>query len=128
MATTEDLTKIKNRLSNTDVIEYCLRQQANTKWNIHKLTNVTVSAAILKDVPMGCKDTVLPDPLLKNHSVNCLTFQENTRKLYKYNLCLFRTLALQLHGNERLEEETSKLFNLFVKKTVGTDPAILRGV
>ena len=28
---------------------------------------------------MGCKDVVLPAPLLKNHTVNCLTFENNTR-------------------------------------------------
>ena len=32
VATTEDLTKIKNLLSNTDVIESCTRERANTKW------------------------------------------------------------------------------------------------
>ena len=63
---------------------------------------------------MGCKDTVLPEPLLKNHNVNCLTFERNTRQPYDDNLCLFRALALHLHGNEKLEEETSKIFNLFL--------------
>ena len=77
---------------------------------------------------MGCKDTVLPDPLLKNHSVKCLTFDEKIRKPYKDNLCLFRALALNLHGNEVLEEETSKLSNLFLDKSGGSDPANFRGV
>ena len=63
---------------------------------------------------MGCKDTVLPEPLLKNQNVNCPTYEQNTKKPYKDNLCLLRALALHLHGNERLEEETSKIFNLFL--------------
>ena len=54
---------------------------------IYKLTNLTVFAALLKDIPMGCRDAVLPDPLLKNHSVNCLTFEQNTRQPYNDNLC-----------------------------------------
>ena len=66
---------------------------------------------------MGCKDTVLPEPLLKNHNVNCLTFERNTRQPYNDNLCLFRALALHLHGNEKLEEETSKNFNFFLKNS-----------
>ena len=65
---------------------------------------------------MGCRDTVLPDRLLRNHYVICLTFEENTRRPCKDNLCLLRTLALRLRGNEGLEEETSKLFNVFRKK------------
>ena len=77
---------------------------------------------------MGFKDTVLPDPLLKHHFVKRLTFRENTRKLHKDNSCLIRALALRLHANEKLEEENPKLFNLFIEKTGGTDPATLRGV
>ena len=33
-----------------------------------------------------------------------------------------------MHGNERLGEETRKLFNLFLEKTGGTDPANFRAV
>ena len=68
---------------------------------------------------MGCKDGVLPEPLLKNCTINCLTFEENTRQPYNNNLCLFRALALHLHENQRLEEETVKLFNLFINKMDG---------
>ena len=35
----------------------------NTKWRFHKLTNLTAFAASLNDVPIGCKDAVLPEPL-----------------------------------------------------------------
>ena len=74
---------------------------------------MTIFASLLKDKPMGSKDTVLPEPLLRNHNENCLTVERNTRQPYNENLCLFRALALHLHGNEKLEEETSKIFNLF---------------
>ena len=65
---------------------------------------------------MGCKDIVLAEPLLKNHKVNCLTFGRNTGQPYNYNLCLFRALALHLHGNKKLEEENPNIFNLFLTK------------
>ena len=77
---------------------------------------------------MGCKDEVLPESLLKKQTVNCLTFEKNTRKPYNDNLCLFRALALHLHGNERLEEETSKLFNLFLVNRTNPDPSKFQGV
>ena len=80
------------------------------------MTNLTLFAASLRDVPMGCKDAVLPEPLLGNCTINCLTFEENTRQPYNGNLRLFRAPALHLHGNQRLEEETSELFNLFINK------------
>ena len=79
---------------------------------------------------MGCKDAVLPESLLRNRSINCLTFEKNVRKLHNDNLCLFRALALHLHGNEKekLEEETSKLFNLFLVNSTNPNPSKIQGV
>ena len=100
----------------------------NTMWRFYQLTNLTVFAALLKDVPMGCKNAVLPKPLLKNHTINCLTFEENTRQPYNDSLCLFRALPLHMHGNQRLKEETSKLFVLFINKMDGLSPNQFQGV
>ena len=100
----------------------------NTKWRFYKLTNLTVLAALLKDVPMGRKNAVLPQPLLKNCSINCLTYDENTRQPCNDNLCPFRALALHLHGNQRLEEETSKIFDSFINKMDGLSPNQFKGV
>ena len=124
----DDMAKLKEILKKTDVIESCTKERSNTKWRFFKLTNLRIFAALLKDIPMGCKDAVLPESLLKNHTVNCLTFEKNTRKPYNDNLCLFRALALHLHGNERLEEETSKLFNLFLVNSTNPDPSKFQGV
>ena len=76
---------------------------------------------------MGCKDAILPESLPKNHIVNGFTYEQNTKKLYKDNLCLFRVLALHLHGNQRLEEETSKLFNPFLINNTNPDPSKFQG-
>ena len=100
----------------------------NTKWKFYKLTNLTVFAALLKHIPMGCRDAVLPDPQLKDHTVNCLKFEQNNRQPYNENLRLFRALALHLHGNEKLEQETCKLFNLYLEKKEGIAPATFQGV
>ena len=119
VCTHDDLAKLKDFLNQTDVIETCSRERMNTKWRFYKLTNLTVFAALLKDVPMGCKNAVLPEPLLRNGTINCLTFEENTRQPYNDNLCFFRVVALHMHRNQRLEEATSKLFNLFIIKMDG---------
>ena len=76
---------------------------------------------------MGCKDAVLPASLLRNPSIYCFTFERNTRQPYKDNLCLFRAPALHLHGNERFEEETSKLFNLFLVNSTNPDASKFQG-
>ena len=78
--TPDDITKLKEKLQKMDIVDLCTRERANTKWKFYKLTNLTVFAALLKDVPMGCKDSVLPEPLLKNQNVNCLTYEQNMKK------------------------------------------------
>ena len=123
-----DIVNLKEKLEKMDIIDLCTRERANTKWKFYKLTNVTVFAALLKDVPMGCKDTVLPEPLLRNCNVNCLTFERNTSQPYNDNLCLFRAVALHLFGNEKLEEETSKIFNLLLNNCGEGDPSKFQGV
>ena len=122
------MTKLKELVKKTDVIESCTKERSDTKWRFFKLTNLTIFAALLRDIPMGCKDAVLPECLLRNPSIYCFTFERNTRQPYIDNLCLFRALALHLHGNERLEEETSKLFNLFLVNSTKPDPSKFQGV
>ena len=132
VCTPDDIVKLKEKLQKMNIIDLCTRERererANTKWKYHKLTNVTVLAALLKDIPMGCKDTVVPEPLLKNHNVNCFTFERNTSQGYNDNLCLFKAVALHLFGNERLAVETSKIFNLFLNNCGKGDPSKFQGV
>ena len=111
VCTHDDLAKLKDFLNTTDVMESCSRKRMNTKWRFYKLKNLTEVAPLLNDVPMGCNNAVLPELLLKNHTFICVTFEENTRQPYNNNLCIFRAPALHIQGNQRLEEETSKIFN-----------------
>ena len=124
----DDMAKLKEILKKTDVIESCTKEKSNTKWRFFKLTNLTIFAALLRDIPLGCKDAVLLESFLKNHTVICLTFEKNTRKPYTDNLCLFRAVAPHLNGNERLENETSKLFNLFLINSTNPGPSKFQGV
>ena len=105
VCTKDDLTKLKEILNKTGVIKSCSRKRMNTKWRFCKLTNLTLFAGLLKDVPMGYKDAVVPKPLLKHHTINCFTFEKNTRQPYSDKLCPFGALAFHLHGNEKLEEK-----------------------
>ena len=128
VCTPNDVINLREKLQKMDIVDLCTRERANTKWKFYKLTNLTVFVALLKDVPMGCKDSALPEPLLKNQNVNCFIYEQNTRKPTKDNLCLFRALALHLHGNERLEEETSKIFTLLLNNCGEADPSKFQGV
>ena len=82
------MAKFKKILKKTDVVESCTKEKSNTSWRFFNLTYITKIAALLRVIPMGCKDVVLPESLLKNHTVNCLTYEQNTKKPYKDNLCL----------------------------------------
>ena len=128
VCTQADMTNLKDRMQKMDIVDICIRERSNTKWKFYKLTKLTILASLLKDLPMGCNDTVVPDPLWKNHNVICLTFKRNTRQPYNDNFCLFRAVALHLHGNEKLEEETSKVFNLFLNNSEERDPSKFQGV
>ena len=128
MSNHDHLAKLKDFPNITDVIEFCSQEGMNTKWRFYKLTNLTVFAALIRDVPMGCKKAVLPEPLLKNHTINCLTYEENTRQPFNDNLCLFRALILHMHGNQQLEEKTAKLFNLVINKMDGLSADQFQGV
>ena len=75
----DDRAKLKEILK-TEVIESCTKERSNTNWRFFKLTNVTIFAALLRDIPMGCEDAVLPESLLRNPSINCLTYEQNTKK------------------------------------------------
>ena len=75
VCTRDDLAKLKEFFNKTDVIESCSRERFCTKWRFYKLTNLTVFAALPKDVPLGCKAAVLPKPLLKKCTINCPTYE-----------------------------------------------------
>ena len=75
VCTQADMTNPKSRMHKMDIVDFCTRDRVNTTWNFYKLTNLKIFASLLKDVPEGSKDTVLPEPFLKHHNVKCLTFE-----------------------------------------------------
>ena len=89
----DDMTKLKEILKKTDVSESCTKERSNTKWRFFKLTNLTIFVALLRDIPMGCKDAVLAESLLKNHTINCLTFEKNKKTLQWHSLSLQSTCS-----------------------------------
>ena len=90
------------------------------------ITNVTIFDALLKNIPMGCPDSVLPEPLLRPKQVNCLLSNKD-KEPYKDHLCLFRALAMYMNGQKDLGAHTSRYFTEFVSKC-GYDPENFRGV
>ena len=106
--------------------EQCTQERQNTKWRFKVITNVTIFAALLKNIPMGCPDSVLPEPLLRHTQVNCLLSNKD-KEPYKDHLCLFRALATHMNGRNDLESHTSRYFTDFTSKS-GYDSKSFRGV
>ena len=73
------------------------------------ITNVTIFAALLKNIPMGSPDSVLTEPLLKNHSNNCLLSNKD-KEPHIDHVCLFRALAMYMNGHNDLNVHTSRYF------------------
>ena len=69
---------------------------------------------------------VLPEHLLKNHSVNCLLMDKD-KQPYKDHLCLFCAIKIYLHGHSNLDAHTSQLFTVFASES-GQNPKNFRGV
>ena len=113
IANKEDMTEFRQRLDDLNIVELSTRERSSAKWKLLFTTNVAFSAALLKSVPVGCKNILLPPNLVKRSHVNCLFYKSN-RERYNDNLCLLRAVCMLKTGSERLEEETKKLFNAYL--------------
>ena len=118
--TKEDLITIQGEVEVFDIVKQCTQERQNTKWRFKLITNVTIVAALLKNIPIGCPHAVLHERLPKNHSVNCLLSNKD-KKPYKDHLCLFRALSMCMNGHKILESRTSKYFTEFITNS-GNDP------
>ena len=81
--------KIQGKKERFDIVEQCIQKRQNTKWKFNLIKIVTIFAALLKNIPMGCPDSVLPEPSLKKHSVNFLSFIGKVNQPYKDYVFLF---------------------------------------
>ena len=104
------MTEFKQRLDYFNIVEMSTSERSSSKWKLLFTTNVTIFAALLKSVPIGCKDILLPRNLVKRSDVNCLSYKSNKER-YNDNFCLLRAVCMHKTGNDRVEEETKKLFS-----------------
>ena len=118
--------QFKEKLKKFDIVEQCTQERQYTKWRFKLITNVTIFTASLKNFPMGCPDSVLPEPLLRHTQVNCLLSDKDKQPM-KDHLCLFRALTMCLHSHNNLDAHTSQMFTEFISK-LGYDTKNFRGV
>ena len=113
LCTTADLTTIENKVIKQDKIEVCTQERQNTKWQFKLNPNLTTFENVLRE----CRDSVIPEPLLRNNNVNCLISDRNAKQLHSDNLCLFQERAVHLlHRMTSLETSISNISIDFVEK------------
>ena len=95
LCTEADLKTLQNKVNKQNIIEICTQERQNTKWRFKLITNVTIFAALLKNVPMGCPSSVIPELLLINHQVNCLISDAHTQQPYNLQFIYMEQLNLK---------------------------------
>ena len=70
------------------------KRKVHYEVEVFKLTKLTIFAALLRDIPMGCKDAVLPESLLKK-SYNYLPYlrAEHQKAIQRQSLPLQSTCS-----------------------------------
>ena len=121
-----DLLNLQNEIEKLDLVETCTQERQNSKWRFTVITNVTVFATLLPNIPMGCTDLPLPEPLLRNPEINCLLSNGHDEP-YNDNLCLFRANAIHLFGSVDVELYATEVFHNFLTAS-GCDPENFTGV
>ena len=121
-----DLLNLQNEIEKLDFVETCTQERQNSKWRFTAIANVTVFVALLTNIPMGCTDSPLPEPLLRNPEVNCLVSNGHNEP-YNDNLCLFRAIAIHLFRSVDVEPNATKIFHNFIAAG-GCDPESFTGV
>ena len=114
----DDMAKLKEVLSKTDVIESCTKERSNTKWRFFKLTNLTIFAALLRDIAMGCKDAILPESLLRNPTVIYLTYEQNTEKKHTKTIFVFLEHLLSTCMEMRDSRKKHQIYSISFSLTV----------
>ena len=126
LCTRDDLTKLQDVLNKGDVIESCGRGRLKAKWSLFKLKIANVCCFTQRRIH-ALEGKNLPKLLVKNHIINCLTYEENTGPIYSNNLCLFYAPALHLNGDQWLEGKNQYLKSL-IKRIDGFSPSQFKGV
>ena len=121
-----DLVSLQDRVEKMDLVKTCAQERENTKWRFALTTNVTIFCALLKNIPMGCIDAILPEQLLRRPDVNS-PVSNGYGETYKDCLCLFRAIAVHLYGSSELETNALNLFSAFRHES-GHDAINFRGV
>ena len=101
----EDLSKLRERLSELDITHYVMKARPNTHWRPALVTNVRFYVTNT-GFPLGSPQ-VLPDYVRNSKSILSLVSPNRSVVPYDDNYCLFRCIALFLAGEGLYKTEKS---------------------
>ena len=112
------MAKLKDNLNKTEVIELCSRERMNTKWRFYKWKSLTVFCCFTQTGTYGLPARGYSQTFAQNHTTNCFTFEDNTRKPYKSTRSFFLFL-LSVCMQIKAWKKTPDTFNLFINRMGG---------
>ena len=128
VANANDLLNLKRQLQEINYISKVTANRPDTKSKFYKLTNVTITATLLRNVLLGCPDIELPQFLIGHKGVTTLLFDRTNNKLHSDNFCMFRGLAMHLEKRTTgVEQKTQQLFTDFCR-FANYEPSMFQGV
>ena len=85
-----ELNTVQGKVEKFDIVEQCNQERQNRKWRSKLITNVTIFAALLKNISVVSPDSVLHEPLLRHTQVNCLLPNKDKETLQRSFVCFPR--------------------------------------
>ena len=119
VCTMDDCAKLKYILSKTNFIESYCRERRNRKCRFYKLTNFKLFATLVKDIPMGCKDAVLPK-LQSKITQSIVSRLKRIQDVLKTTFCVFPCSCPQYIRNLPTGRRNFK--NSFLSDWTGSTP------
>ena len=113
-----DFNTFLSDLTEIDHLEHCRLQRPDTKWTVHSISNTSFYLYPLKEFPIGCCLSAIPNHIKLSKGVYSLEKDKHTGLRYSDNLCFLRCVAL--HNGAKLKslsKKTKTLLERYLKKT-----------
>ncbi|XP_038066265.1 uncharacterized protein LOC119736293 [Patiria miniata] len=105
IATEQDMDRVRERVRETDVLQYGILRRPDTKWTVAATTNVMVYVNKMPQFPIGSPVEKLPPYVVNNLGLTNLLRNTNTGNTFDDNFCFFRCLAVHRGTNSHSTEK-----------------------
>ena len=110
-----DPSTVLDAAESSQILELLIAIRPDAKWILHSITKVPFFNYLWIDVELGCSQPVIPQQILRILNIKCL-LSDRKNLPFNDNLCSFRALAYEIHGEELYLTETYKWFSQFIDK------------